>query len=91
MMTNPSFPSTVRTISPAVSTSSCLPSRRWCTISAAEQIKCDWVRAAAHTLGIQPAISCQQRNTVIDCLADTRDDQTDFISIPSNYGYLARQ
>lgn len=85
------YTSPIRTISPAEATTSCLPARRWCTISEAEQTKCNWVRAAAHTLGIQPFIACQQRNTVLDCLSDTKDDQTDFIAIPSNYGYLARQ
>ncbi|KAJ8705794.1 hypothetical protein PYW08_012840 [Mythimna loreyi] len=85
------YTSPIRTISPAEATTSCLPARRWCTVSTLEQNKCNWIRAAAHTLGIQPTISCLQRNTVLDCLSDTKDDQTDFISIPSNYGYLARQ
>ncbi|KAJ8704110.1 hypothetical protein PYW07_013404 [Mythimna separata] len=85
------YTSSIRTISPAESTSSCLPAVRWCTISTLEQTKCNWIRAAAHILGIQPTISCQQRNTPLDCLMDTRDNQTDFLAIPSNYGYLARQ
>ncbi|XP_026725476.1 transferrin-like [Trichoplusia ni] len=81
----------IRTISNVDSTASCLPARRWCTLSTAEQAKCSWVRSAAYTLGIQPPISCQQRASQLECLSDIRDNRADFVSLPSNYGYLARQ
>ncbi|XP_063898992.1 transferrin isoform X2 [Helicoverpa armigera] len=85
------YTSAIRTISNIDSTASCMPARRWCTISTLEQTKCNWVRVSAHTLGVQPSIACQQRNSVLECLNDIKDDRADFISAPSNYGYLARQ
>lgn len=68
-----------------------MPARRWCTTSAEENVKCNWVRRAAYTLGLLPVISCQQRQNVIQCLEDIREQRADFISTDSNYGYLARQ
>ncbi|CAH0698429.1 unnamed protein product [Spodoptera exigua] len=85
------YTSPIRSISNADASASCMPARRWCTISEAEMNKCSWVRAAAHTLGIQPAITCQRRNTILDCLSDVKAEQVDFLAIPSTYGYLARQ
>ncbi|XP_038221524.1 transferrin-like [Zerene cesonia] len=70
---------------------SCVPARRWCTISPLEHTKCTWLQMAAHTLGIEPALSCQQRSDVFQCLTDIRDNTADFIATPANYGYLARQ
>ncbi|XP_061385026.1 transferrin-like [Danaus plexippus] len=71
--------------------SSCIPARRWCTISNEEHNKCSWVRASAYTLGIEPTISCQMRNNIFECLSDIKDNAADFIATPSNYGYLSRQ
>ncbi|CAG4958040.1 unnamed protein product [Colias eurytheme] len=70
---------------------SCVPARRWCTVSPQEHTKCNWLQLAAYTLGIEPALSCQQRTNVFQCLADIRDNTADFIATPANYGYLARQ
>ncbi|KAF9416625.1 hypothetical protein HW555_006055 [Spodoptera exigua] len=49
------YTSPIRSISNADASASCMPARRWCTISEAEMNKCSWVRAAAHTLGMYPA------------------------------------
>ncbi|KAG6463178.1 hypothetical protein O3G_MSEX013719 [Manduca sexta] len=68
----------------------CLPARRWCTRSAAEQSKCSWIRSAAHSLGLQPSLACLQRASVFECLEDIKNERADFISAPSNYGYIAR-
>ncbi|XP_028030793.1 transferrin-like [Bombyx mandarina] len=81
----------IRSIPAIDSTASCLPAQRWCTTNLNEQTKCSWVRASAYTLGIQPAISCQQRSSVFDCLTDIKESRADFIATPSNYGYIARQ
>ncbi|VVC99307.1 unnamed protein product, partial [Leptidea sinapis] len=51
--------------------------------------KCTWVRTAAYSLGIEPAISCQQRSNIFECLRDIRDNNADFIAAPSNYAYVA--
>ncbi|CAB3222446.1 unnamed protein product [Arctia plantaginis] len=80
----------IRQISPIESTSSCLPARRWCVISEPELLKCNWVRSASYVLGVQPPISCQLRRNILECLADIRDNNSDFIAAGSNYGYLAR-
>ncbi|XP_050559441.1 transferrin-like [Spodoptera frugiperda] len=85
------YTSSIRTISSAEASASCMPARRWCTISAEEDTKCNWVRSAAHVLGIQPAITCLRRNTILDCLSDIKAEQVDFLAIPTTYGYLARQ
>ncbi|XP_045457192.1 transferrin-like [Melitaea cinxia] len=73
------------------SAASCIPARRWCTISTQEHAKCDWIRGAAYTLGIEPTISCQLKNNMVDCLADIRDNSGDFVVSQANYGYLGRQ
>ncbi|GBP75799.1 Transferrin [Eumeta japonica] len=71
-------------------TSFCMPTQRWCTISEDEQRKCEWVRHALRTLGVEPALSCQRGQSPLHCLRDIRDNNADFIAIDSNYGYLAR-
>ncbi|CAH0730518.1 unnamed protein product, partial [Brenthis ino] len=71
--------------------STCLSPLRWCTISNEEYNKCMWIRSAAHTLGIEPAISCQRRNNIFGCFSDIRNNTADFIAAASNYGYLTRQ
>ncbi|CAG9789826.1 unnamed protein product [Diatraea saccharalis] len=80
----------IRPIPEIDATSSCVPARRWCTVSAAEQDKCTWLRAAAHSLGVRPAVACQQRAAVFECLRDIRDDRADFFSVDTHFGYLAR-
>ncbi|GBP81952.1 Transferrin [Eumeta japonica] len=67
-----------------------MPTQRWCTISEAEQHKCEWVRHALHTLGVEPALSCQRGRSPLHCLWDIRAYNADFIAIDSNYGYSAR-
>ncbi|XP_050676583.1 transferrin-like [Leptidea sinapis] len=81
----------IRNITSIDAAPSCIPARRWCTISSQEHTKCTWVRTAAYSLGIEPAISCQQRSNIFECLRDIRDNNADFIAAPSNYGYIARQ
>ncbi|GBP76371.1 Transferrin [Eumeta japonica] len=71
-------------------TSFCMPTQRWCTISEAEQRKCEWVRHALRTLGVEPALSCQQGQSPLHCLRDIQINNADFIATDSNYGYLAR-
>ncbi|XP_026318493.1 transferrin-like [Hyposmocoma kahamanoa] len=73
------------------STATCIPSRRWCVTSQEEFHKCSWVQAAAHSLGIQPPISCVSRSSVLHCLKDIADNLADFMAIQANYGYIARQ
>uniref|UniRef100_A0A1E1WT36 Transferrin-like domain-containing protein n=1 Tax=Pectinophora gossypiella TaxID=13191 RepID=A0A1E1WT36_PECGO len=85
------YTSPIRTIPAIDATATCLPARRWCTISTLEQTKCSWVRASAYSLGLEPPISCQQRPNILECLNDIREDRADFVTSKSNYGYLARQ
>ncbi|KPJ15423.1 Transferrin [Papilio machaon] len=85
------YTSAVRNITSIDATTSCLPARRWCTISAQEHTKCTWVRSAAYTLGIEPTVSCQQRTNTFECLQDIKEERADFIATPANYGYISRQ
>ncbi|XP_045540913.1 transferrin [Papilio machaon] len=85
------YTSAVRNITSIDGTTSCLPPRRWCTISAQEHTKCTWVRSAAYTLGIEPTVSCQQRTNTFECLQDIKEERADFIATPANYGYISRQ
>ncbi|XP_075972123.1 transferrin-like isoform X2 [Anticarsia gemmatalis] len=69
----------------------CITPRNWCTTSADELVKCFWVRQASHILGLQPPITCVRKNNVFECLNDIRNSNAaDFMSLDSNYGYLAR-
>ncbi|CAF4946819.1 unnamed protein product [Pieris macdunnoughi] len=88
---NLSYSANLRNIPPIDASPSCIPARRWCTISESEHSKCLWVQLAAHTLGIEPAISCQQRKSVFECFAAIKDNTADFIAAPANYGFMARQ
>ncbi|XP_045530440.1 transferrin-like [Pieris brassicae] len=88
---NLSYSANLRNISAIDASPSCIPARRWCTISESEHSKCLWVQLAAHTLGIEPAISCQQRKSIFECFAAIKDNTADFIAAPANYGFLARQ
>ncbi|CAH2229536.1 jg17706 [Pararge aegeria aegeria] len=81
----------IRNFTTIDASTSCMPIHRWCTISPQEHAKCTWVRNAAFTMGIEPYISCQQRATTFECLADIRDNAADFMATPANYGYLSRQ
>ncbi|KAM3956833.1 transferrin [Aphomia sociella] len=72
-------------------TAACLAPLRWCTVSVAENNKCTWAAAAAYTLGIQPTINCERRNTIFQCLDDIKEKRVDFIAVDSHYGFLARQ
>ncbi|XP_047518992.1 melanotransferrin-like [Pieris napi] len=81
----------MRNIPPIDASPSCIPARRWCTISESEHSKCLWVQLAAHTLGIEPAISCQLRRSIFECFAAIKDNTADFIAAPANYGFMARQ
>ncbi|CAK1556032.1 unnamed protein product [Leptosia nina] len=85
------YASPLRNITAQDASPSCVPARRWCTISSLEHAKCTWLQLAVHTLGIEPAISCQQRLSSFDCLRDIKDNTADFIATPANYGYIARQ
>ncbi|XP_045457100.1 transferrin-like [Melitaea cinxia] len=81
----------IRSLPTIDSAASCIPARRWCTISPKEHEKCHWIRGAAYTLGIEPTVSCQLKNNMFDCLADIRDNTGDFVVSQANYGYLGRQ
>ncbi|GBP81943.1 Transferrin [Eumeta japonica] len=85
------YVSSGRTLPSIDSTSFCMQTQRWCITSEQEQLKCDWVRNALYTLGVEPALSCQLRQSPLHCLRDIRENNADFIAIDSNYGYLGRQ
>lgn len=64
----------------------------WCTTSAEEQEKCDIIRTGAITSGVQPVISCAAaKESTVTCLEQISKNNSDFMGIDSNYGYLARQ
>lgn len=81
----------VRSLPAIDSAASCIPARRWCTVSTQEHAKCNWIRGAAYTLGIEPTVTCQLKNNMFECLADIRDNTGDFVVSQANYGYLGRQ
>ncbi|XP_012525647.1 transferrin [Monomorium pharaonis] len=63
---------------------------RWCTIGDLETNKCKWVAKAAKALGVSPSISCIKSTSTFQCFRDIEENQTDIMTIDSNYGYLAR-
>lgn len=71
--------------------SSCGDEIRWCTLDQAETNKCNWTSKEAALLGIEPRISCIEKNSTVDCLRDIHDNKSDIITIDSNHGHLARQ
>ncbi|XP_048003548.1 transferrin-like isoform X2 [Leguminivora glycinivorella] len=91
LLTPANFTQLSRPLTSIDSATSCVPPRVWCVVSAQELAKCNWVRAAAYSLGIKPSISCVQRSDIFQCLRDVREKNVDFIATSSNYGYLARQ
>lgn len=84
------YVSGARTLHSISSTPQCQPSPRWCTTNAAEFSKCVWTSAALYTIGVQPVLTCTQRDDVFSCMQDIGDGRADFISVDSNYGYIAR-
>ncbi|CRK97686.1 CLUMA_CG011066, isoform A [Clunio marinus] len=69
----------------------CANSLRWCTHSYDEKEKCEVLRAAALTTGIQPLIICNEpRSDTVSCISDVSSNKADFVGIDSNFGYLAR-
>ncbi|XP_044594482.1 transferrin [Cotesia glomerata] len=63
----------------------CMPSRRvkWCVASNLEDSKCQWIRDAAFSHGIEPAISCYQQPGRKACIeAVERNDCDIFVTMP---------
>lgn len=70
----------------------CVSELRWCTTSRDERQKCEVMAAGGVTTGTLPTIVCNEpRESVLDCLADIRDERADLMAIDSNFGFLARQ
>ncbi|XP_055390360.1 uncharacterized protein LOC129619238 [Condylostylus longicornis] len=63
----------------------------WCTVSDVEYRKCLIARAGGISTGIYPQIKCRSPvNGPVQCLEDISRNDTDFMGIDSNYGWLAR-
>lgn len=87
----PDYIGPIRTI-PISDISTCPEPIKWCTHSYEEKLKCDVVKAAALTSGIQPEIICTPpKSDTVSCISDVSSGKADFVGIDSNYGYLARQ
>ncbi|XP_053598322.1 transferrin [Microplitis demolitor] len=61
----------------------CKPSRRikWCVASNLEDSKCQWIRDAAFSHGIEPAISCYQQPGREACIDAVQRNECDFFVI----------
>ncbi|KAK5649219.1 hypothetical protein RI129_000248 [Pyrocoelia pectoralis] len=64
---------------------------RWCTVSNAEQEKCEWLAQASANLAIQPTIKCIQSHNTFACLEDIKTDKVDVVSSDAHFGYIARK
>lgn len=62
----------------------------WCTISEAEQTKCQWAAQAAANLAIFPSIDCKQSESKLKCLEDINTRAADVTNI-EDYGYVAQR
>ncbi|XP_031637288.1 transferrin-like [Contarinia nasturtii] len=73
------------------SQSLCSTQANWCTKSFEEKEKCDIVRVAGITTGIQPLIECNDPvGDAIHCLKEVNEERADFVAIDSSLGYIAR-
>ncbi|XP_053623246.1 transferrin-like [Plodia interpunctella] len=85
------YTNSIRPIDRVDTSTNCLPAVRWCTVSSAELRKCSWLASAAHILGIQPTISCEQRAGNFLCISEITTSRSDVFSVDSHYGYIARK
>ncbi|XP_031337802.1 transferrin-like isoform X2 [Photinus pyralis] len=64
---------------------------RWCTVSNAEQQKCEWLAQASANVAIQPTIKCIQSPTPFACLEDIKIGGVDVVASDAHLGYIARK
>lgn len=87
----PDYVTPIRPIPIAIEPS-CPPAIRWCTHSYDDKEKCNVLRIAALTTGIQPNIICNdEKSDAVTCISDVSSNKADFVGIDSNFGYLARK
>ncbi|XP_054262165.1 transferrin-like isoform X2 [Macrosteles quadrilineatus] len=69
----------------------CRGSVKWCTISGIETRKCEWLRAAVQTHGIQPSLDCVTASNEWECWANIRDGIANVVTVDTEYGYITRR
>ncbi|KAJ9575280.1 hypothetical protein L9F63_025763 [Diploptera punctata] len=62
---------------------------RWCTVSAKETEKCEWIKQAGITQGIVPELKCVQALSKEDCLGKISKGEADIMGIDTNIGTIA--
>jgi len=69
----------------------CQGSVKWCTSSTVETRKCEWLRAAVQTHGLQPPLDCVPASSEWECWANVRDGIANVVTVDTEYGYIARR
>ncbi|KAF5299227.1 hypothetical protein FQA39_LY02400 [Lamprigera yunnana] len=64
---------------------------KWCTVSDAEQKKCEWLSQASANIGVQPSIKCVQSHNTFACLEDMKNKNVDVVASDAHFGYISRR
>ncbi|KAJ4426200.1 hypothetical protein ANN_27009, partial [Periplaneta americana] len=67
----------------------CQNPMKWCTISDAENNKCEWLRQAGITQGIVPEIACVQASNQMNCFRMIKNGEADVMGTDANMGVIA--
>ncbi|XP_018324259.1 transferrin isoform X2 [Agrilus planipennis] len=81
----------LRNVSTATEAVQCGTTVNWCTVSNAEQEKCNWLAQAGANRGIQPIVNCVQATDKLSCISQIYNGVVDVVDIDTNFGYLARR
>lgn len=69
----------------------CDVNMKWCTFSAEEKQKCQWLAQAALNRGIQPVVACVESSDQLECIDDVQNKKADLLTIDANYGFVAKR
>ncbi|KAF5300806.1 hypothetical protein FQR65_LT09109 [Abscondita terminalis] len=69
----------------------CNENVKWCTVSTAEQKKCEWLSQAAANIALQPSIKCVQSPNKFACLEDIKTGIVDVVAADAHFGYVSRK
>uniref|UniRef100_A0A1B6HWX7 Transferrin n=1 Tax=Homalodisca liturata TaxID=320908 RepID=A0A1B6HWX7_9HEMI len=69
----------------------CSGSVKWCTVEKTEKQKCEWLKAAVQTHGIQPSIDCVEAKSNFECWGHVRDGIANIVTVDTEYGYIVRK
>lgn len=69
----------------------CTGKAKWCTVSPAEQRKCEWISEAVSTHGIQPPMTCVPAANLWECFEHIKEGTADLVATDTEYGHIARK